>query len=60
MLLVVWMVFEVFKKIRNKLNKFEYYHYGLISFIVIKLSQKRIDKEKGKINKKIIDFIKYK
>lgn len=60
MLLVVWMVFEVFKKIRNKLNKFEYYPHGLISFIVIKLSQKRIDKEKGKINKKIIDFIKYK
>lgn len=54
------MVFEVFKIIRNKLNKFEYYHYGLISFIVIKLSQKRIVKEKGKINKKIIDFIKYK
>ncbi len=54
------MVFEVFKKIRNKLNKFEYYPHGLISFIVIKLSQKRIDKEKGKINKKIIDFIKYK
>ena len=54
------MVFEVFKKIRKKLNKLAYYHYWLISFIVFKQSQKRIDKEKGKINKKIIDFIKYK
>lgn len=54
------MVFEVFKKIKNKLNSFKYCSCGLISYIVIKLLQKRIDKEKGKINKKIIDFIKYK
>lgn len=54
------MVFKIFTKIKNKLNSFKYCHYGLISFIAIKLFQKKIDREKRKINKKIIDFIKYK
>lgn len=54
------MVFKVYKNIKNKLNDFKYCSSNLISLLVVKYCQRKLKQKAKEINKKIIDFIKYK